>query len=203
MSNIKRATCDALAAYLTARPEFAGINVLAVQADYDDDAECEQVVIMPQRIDFRPWQDDEVDTSVAGKLLVHLGDFEGNVEIRAVALNPATREDLEEKIQAVFFERELAAGVLVLQLAPIVVGGQQYALEPTVGYVLEDEIWNEEKVFDAPRYSYLTVNIAFPALASRGVYTIEQMISALTTDLNSDIPDEQRQVNDDGSTITL
>jgi hypothetical protein len=201
--SIKRATCDALAAYLAARPELAGIPVKAVQADIEDDAECEHIVILPQRMEFRVWQELEADDTVPGKVLINLGDFEGNVEVRAAALSADKREELEEKIQAIFFERELAPGILTLQLDPINVGGVQYGLEPVVAYALDDEIWNEEKVFDAPRYSYLTVAVAFPALVTRNAYTIDQMIAALTTDLDSHTPDEQRLVNEDGSTTTL
>lgn len=203
MSAIKRAMCDALVAHLAARPELAGIHVSAPQADYEDAIAYPHIVVVPQKLDFNVWQEDEVDESVAGQLLIHLGDFEGSVEIRCGALTPFEREGLEEKVWAVFMERELAPGVLVLTAPPISVSGIQYALEPVIAFALADDSWNEEMVFDAPRYSYLTLDAAFPALASRGAYTIDRLILAFTTDLDSNTPDESRQVAGDGSTVTL
>ncbi len=202
-SSVKRAVCDALKDHLSSRPEFVGVNIVAPQQDYEAEVVYPHIVVIPQRMDFNVWQEDEVDESIPGKVLLHIGDFEGSVEIRCGAVTPYAREQLEALVWAAFFEREGAPGMLVLQTDPIAVGGVQYGFQPTVAYAMEDDSWNEEMVFTAPRYTYLTLNTVFPALVGRGAYTIDQMVSAFTTDLSSDTPDEQRQVNADGSTTTL
>lgn len=201
--NIRRAAAEALVAFMASRPEFQGVHLFAASQDYEQDMLYPSIVVLSKRMEFTPWQEDEVDESVPGKVLVRVGDVEGDVEIQCAALSATEREDLEGKVTQLFLERELSPGVIALQTNPLNLGGVQWRHRPVVSYVLGDEDWREEFVFDSERYTFMTVDASLPMYSPRDAKLINQLVLAINYDLGSDVPDEQRQVNEDGSTTTL
>jgi hypothetical protein len=179
------------------------VNFYATQQDYEQDMLYPSIVVVSRKMALMPWQEDEVDVSVPGKVLVRVGDVEGDVDIQCAALSTTEREDLEAKVTQAFLERELAPGIISVRTNPINLGGVQFQHRPVVTYALDDEDWHEEYVFDSERYSFLTVAASLPLYSPRDALRIDQLVLAINYDLGSDIPDEQRQVNEDGTTTTL
>lgn len=203
MSLIKRAACKVLKDYLATQPGLTTVPIHVQGEDYEDDETQPSITIIPGRCEFTPWQDEEADITVDDKILCNVGDFEGSAEIRAVCNFPAQREVLEQCILDAFMSSEFSQGVITGQTPPLTVGGQAYLARAICTFVLKDEDWRDEMVFSSQRYSYLAMDMSFPAFASRTAYTIEQLILAIAFDLASNDPDEARQINQDGSTTSV
>lgn len=207
MSTIKRAALDALASALQA---FTGsVPVKAVQADYEKDMVHPSIQLMPRKFTFNSFNDEELDSSVSDHLLVNVGCFEGQMEIRVGALSRSEREAIQELVWGAFCQDELRSGIIVAQTPAVLVMGTQYLAQATVVAQFPDddgsEEWREEMVFTAERYSYLTVGVSYPALVSRVAYDINELSVAFTEDLTSDDPaiDEEREINQDGTATNI
>lgn len=203
MSSIKRACCDALAKYL--RAQLPGIKVTVPQAPYTQDMEYPSIAIVPRPFNFtEPLQEDEKEEAQPFSYLATVGDFEGQVELRIAANSAFEREELQETISQLFLSTELAPGYLGCETDPVKLGGVQYLYKALASFELTQDDWREEMVFSNERYAYLVLDAEFPALISRGTPTapiglIETLVVAINNDLASDVPDEQRQVQQDGS----
>jgi hypothetical protein len=187
-SQLKQQAAEALADFL--RPYVHAVTgttstpVTATQADYEDEAGHPSVVVLPRRMKFMQWQDDELDESVPDKLLVNVGEFEGTAEIRIVGLGKYERGLVEQAVLDALLSGDVP-GTTVLQAAPVKVGATQYEHEPLIAYTLDEEDWREELVFENERYSFLTLGLNYEAFASRDVWILDQIVLAFTEDLDS------------------
>ena len=203
MSVIKTAMLDAfVAAFQAALNPALGITVEPAAADWEEPQVFPLLRIVPsEKFNFEPWQEEELDDTQPGLLLLEVGSFSGSVELRVCARTKKERELIEDAVQNVLFQREGAPGVLVAQTADLNVGGYATAYSAPVALVFNDEEWREEMVFAKKRYSFLTCEADFPMLVMRtGVYTIEQLVLAFTDDINATTPEEEVIVNCDGTT---
>jgi hypothetical protein len=181
------------------------MKVTTPQVPYTQDMEYPSIAIVPMAFTFaEPLQEDEVEDVQPYTLLVNVGDFEGSVEVRVAANSAFEREEIEQRILELMLSTEFAPGYLGIETDPVRLGGVQYLHRALASFELAREQWREEMVFSNERYSYLTLDTTFPALVSRGsaqqpIYTIETLVLAINHDLASDVPDEQRQVHQDGS----
>ncbi len=90
--------------------------------------------------------------------------------------------------------------MLVVQLDAFTVGGSVNLAVVPVAYVLGDETWTEESVFERKRFSSMTLDVDVPVLVTRtGISDIDTLVAALTHDLASDTPDEQVSITDTGT----
>lgn len=207
MSAIKRAACDAIAAAFQA--QLGSVPIKAIQAAYEKEMVHPSVQLLPKRFTFTAFQDEEVDTTISDRSLVVVGCFEGQVEIRVAALSKKEREDIQDLVWNALNQDEYRIGVLLAQTPAVKVAGTQFVYAATVSCVLPDsdgaEEWREEAVFEASRYSYITLDVSYPAMVNRQVYTIEQLSVAFTEDLTSDNPaiSEERVINQDGTTVNI
>jgi hypothetical protein len=198
VSAIKRAALDALAGAL--QSQIGATPVKAVAASYEKDMVHPSVQLMPRRFTFTAFQDEELDTSVSDRDLVCVGSFEGSVEVRISALSKHEREDLQDAVWNALNQDEYRIGVLLAQTPAVKVAGTQFLYQALVSAVLADSDgsveWRDEMVFDASRYSYITLDVSYPALVNRQAYDIDTLSVAFTEDLDSDTPalDEERQV---------
>jgi hypothetical protein len=192
-----------LADYITA--QIPSLAARAVHAEPEDDATYPSAVVMPRRFVFQPFQEDEVwapDDSM--ERVVEVGAFEGRVELRLYALSAPQREEYEDKLTALFLSRTDAPGVLVVTCPAVTIAGQVSpptevsTYDAPVAFTLDDTEWEDEKVFDKRRYTYLTLGLNLPALLLQSVYTIEEYVLAINHDLASDIPDEEVQITEEG-----
>lgn len=197
-SSIKMAACTALQAALQAA--LPGVTVTVPQAAFNKDVVYPSIAIVPGQFNYDSnFQEHEQDTTVTGQLLVSVGDFEGTVELRLAAQNQFQRQELEEQVLQVFLATEGAPGMLITQTPAVKVGGVQYLYQAIAAFEWDQRAWREEMVFNDERYSYLTLNAAFPALASRQAYTIETLVLAIGHDLEDETVDYEVQINSDGS----
>ncbi len=201
MASIKMAACKALVDFL--QSQLPDVPVSAPQAPYSQDVAYPSIVVVPSQFTFVPYQEEEVDDSQPDNLLVRMGDFEGSVELRIAGTSAFAREELEERVMGLLLN-ENNPGVLVVETAPVRLGGVQYLARAVAGFELTKEAWREEMVFSDERYSFLELDASYPALVSRGsidnpIRLIETLVLAVNHDLASDTADEERNVAIDGS----
>lgn len=197
MSLIKKAAAEALASFIEAQiPELGG-HVFSSWADEENDASWPAVVVLPGRLQFMPWQEDEIDDSDPNILILSVGDFEGTAELRVYAKSQAEREHVGQLVTDLFMSREGAPGVLVAPTKPIalnVIGGTRSpALASTfAAFTFDADEWNEERVFSKKRFQFCDVGMVFPCLVARSVPTILQLLletqAAVALDLSQAAP---------------
>lgn len=196
MSQVKRAAAKALADTIeTQIPELAG-RVFPSWADEENEAAYPAVVVLPGRMKFEPWQEDEIDDSDPNVLVLSVGDFEGEAELRVYAKSEAERERIGQLVTDLFMAREGAPGVLVADTDPIplnVLGSRTPQLGTAhAAFTLDDDEWSEERVFSKKRYQFMNVGVVFPCLVARSVPTILQLViemqAAVALDLTQPAP---------------
>lgn len=183
MSIIKFQACQALADYLSSF--LPGVPVQVGMADYDTPASYPSVVVKPLKYNFRHFQDEEANDTIDSKLLINVGEFEGQVQILVNSTKESERDNISDTIYQAFFQQELASGVVLLSLPTISIGGVDWLSPSNVAFMLTDETWQDERVFDSIRSCNITVDSQLPALVSRNSYTIDQLILSLNNDLSS------------------
>ena len=94
--------------------------------------------------------------------------------------------------------------MLVLVCPAVTIAGQVSpptelsTYDAPVAFTLDESEWQDEKVFDKRRYTYLTLDLVLPALVMQSVATINEYVLAITSDLASDVPDEEVSISEDG-----
>jgi len=204
VANIRTEAAKALGAFIAAQvPEFAGRFVVG-QPDPEKQADYAGLCILPGRYAFESESEEEVDETHATRVLVEVGSLTGSVEVRVYARHQATRDDLEEKVMRALVSREGSPGTIVVTVGGLVFGNVRWDYEAPCTFSLAGSDWNDEFAFEHRRYSFMELDSWLPMLVSReGVYTIEQMVLALTDDLDTDAAAdlvlEQYQVAADGT----
>lgn len=158
--------------------------------------------IIPIRFRYYPQQEHEHKGLSHSVAVFDVGRHQGTIQLRLGANTPAQRWDLEDKILNVFLSQEGRPGVLVTTIEEV--------HDAVVAWELEDDEWNNEKVFTKEFYSILTVRAQIPALITReGVYTIEAIRLSLTEDLSTEFTDlptsaiETVEIDEDGNLTPL
>lgn len=198
--NIKRQALETLKNYLA--PRLAGVHVHAYSAGPEEPAQAPCLVIIGDRFVFQPFQADEVHDPGEGAdyVILDVGSFAGRVEMRLYAKSVPERERLEQAILDAFLETPGAPGVVKTNSPALTVGGQVTLYQAPIAYRLDEEEWREEFAFEGRRFSFLDIEVDFPALVKRAAYTLQDVYLAITEDLTSDSPAEMVLVNDDGTT---
>lgn len=158
--------------------------------------------IIPIRFTYHPMQEFAHKNLGVSRAVFDVGRHQGTVQLRLGATTPAERWELEDKILNVFLQEEGRPGVLVTTIEQV--------HDAVVAWELEEDAWDNEKVFAKEFYSTLTVRVQIPALFVReGVYTIEAIRLSLTEDLRTDytdLPDsaiETVEIDEDGNLTPL
>lgn len=219
MSLIKRAACEAIALRIAGAVSELSSTAKASHADEEVKAAYPSLRVMPGRMTFVPYQEDEIDYTVAGAqpgddpiypndpetgeiasvVLATVGDFEGTVELKLYCDSQKKRETIEGKIMALLLGREGAPGNLVVQTAALTLDANVTLYTATVSCFLDDEDWNEEMVFDKKRMSTLTLQCSFPALITRTIYRMDDVRLAISEDLEATAPDYTVGILSDGT----
>lgn len=208
-SNLKRIAAQTLATWLaTEIPSLVG-KIHTVAPEPTDRAQFPCVAILAQKMNFEPAQADETYWSEDpgegtdiddGKLVMNVGDFTGVCEIRVYAKSVAERESLEEKILHAFMSVEMRPGVVALTTPAVTVNEYVTLYEAPVAFMLDTADWQEEYAFENRRFSFLDLDMIFPALVLRDAYRIEHLQTAINEDLESDTADETVEIDEDGYT---
>jgi len=180
-------------------PDIHQVQVLA--ADPETVACYPNLTILPVgNFEFEPFDVDEI-SSTSDTVTLQIGDFRGRVEIRLAAKSTAEREKLEERIIYEFIKDFYRRGVLVVEVGGFTIGGKIFIGTVPCSFTLEADSWSEEFAFDKKRFAFMDVECTLPALITvRNVYDIDQLVLALTEDLESANPAyDQVEVLDTGS----
>jgi hypothetical protein len=208
-SNLQRGAADVLATLLAAAvPAIPSGQVHAIPEDWNAVAAYPAIGIVPQRSTLTTWQDQELDDTVDGQLLVECGTFEGTFSVRLLAPLAAVREDLEPQILEAFMQDPDRPGVLLGTINNVAIKRASDGVvvaslyNAPVAFALDNDEWRDELVFASKRESFLEVTVQYPLLILRApVYAMNEIFLAMTHDLSSTNPsiDEMVQVNSDGS----
>lgn len=219
-SNLKRIAAQTLATWLVEQvPELEDL-IHTVAPEPTDRAQFPCVAILAQKMSYEPAQADEVywnedvipDPDLDedgdpltdppniddGKLIMNVGAFTGVCEIRVYAKNVAERERLEERILHAFLSVEMAPGVVAITTPAVTVNEYVTLYEAPVAFMLDSADWTEEYAFENRRFSFMDLDMAFPALVVRGAYRLETLQLAITEDLESDTAEETVEIDEDG-----
>lgn len=138
----------------------------------------------------------------------NVGDWQGTVELRLGAKTPSVRYDLENKIEQIFLggrhfidsRYPLADSDDCLRPGVVLIDVPECS-NARIAYELEDDTWNNEKVFSNQWYSIMRVRATLPALVCKPlVHTMDNIRVKLDSNLDT-VTDFTFQVNEDG-TIT-
>lgn len=207
--SMKRVCADAIANYLSANISGLAGKVSAVAAGPETFAECLALKVLPERFVFEPAQQDEVYEADPddGKIVLDVGSYTGLFTLQLFTVNPAERELYEQKILDLFQATEWASGTLFITTPNLLINGYASLYQAEIKVRLDSEEWNDELAFEAKRYSFLEIDIDFPALTTRDISNLtslqivlagvdDDIVSIDDTDL-----DYRVEVQEDGSTI--
>jgi len=183
-------------------PELEG-RVCVGQAPPTKQLKFPHMNIEPRAWTYHPDQEAEVFIPGPSTLVVNVGRHECELEILIGETSNYKRAEYEQRILDVFLSTELRPGVLLAQVTDCADLGDW-----TAAFMLEEDQWRDEKVFDKQFYSMITCTASIPALVTRrGIYSINQLILGLDiTDDPGDgqlpalaAPVEVVQINADGT----
>lgn len=205
-TNLKRIASKTFATWLEGKvPELAG-RVHTVAEGPTEDAGWPCAALVPNVLTFEAFHASPEVWSAAvddGKALVNVGEFTGSYELRIYAKSVGERETLEDKVLHAIMAEPMRRGAVSLLTPAVTVGGLVTLYQAPVGFVLDTIQWNEELAWENRRFSFIDLDVEFPALVVQDAYTITQLIVAINENLESDVPDEEFQVNEDGTTTEI
>ncbi len=207
MANLKRIVAQTFADWLAGQvPELVG-NIHTVQSGPNETSTYPCAALISNTLAFEPFQawevwaqdPDAVPFVEDGKVLINVGDFTGDYELRLYAQSVTERENLEEKVLHAMLAEAWRPGVVSLATPAVTVNSFTTLYEAPCAFMVEREVWQEEFAFENRRFAFLDLTVQFPALILRSdTYTVTQMILALTEDLGSDTPTDSVEVSEDG-----
>ena len=180
-------------------------RVMQVPPDQSWAAPC-LAIIPPEKHAFYRQQESEHDKPTPSSLVVEVGWWTGTAQLRLAHATPAQRNEFEEKITQLFWQRENAGGVL---LSPVT-ACRDYG-RFTASWELEDSGWDDEFAFSSQHWSVSELSVTIPALVTRqGVYAIDDLRLGLTQDFTTpatsaafDAMPGHVRVNEDGTITPL
>lgn len=160
------------------------------------------VALIPQKFSFLPHQADErdhvrdVDRDFGPMTAIfNVGTWQGTVQVRIGAKDPETRYRLEYYIEQTFLgnidgtapdardiagEGFLRPGVMLIDIPD--------CDDARCSFELEDDTWENEKVFTNEWYSIMNITANIPALVrAKGIPEIETLQLSLTQDLDTSV----------------
>lgn len=129
------------------------------------------LTIIPVSRRYLPDQAEEVHDAGPSTVILDVGNFETLVQMRLEHDTPEERAEVEEKILALFLEREGGPGVLVTPVLSAPQFGTFIA-----SWELEDDEWTDDLAFNNEYESLITLTGHIPALITRrGAYRIRDL----------------------------
>lgn len=158
------------------------------------------VSLVPQRFSFLPHQADERDhvrgedrSFQARSAVFDVGTWQGTVEIRVGAKTPFQRYELEYKLEQVFLgnadgtapDAQDRAGSLWMRPGVILIDVPECD-NARCAFEMEDDTWDNEKVFANEWFSIMRVTANIPALVrAKNIPTIDTLELSLTENLET------------------
>lgn len=155
-------------------------HVFLGQQTYNQKACYPALVIEPVRLRYQPEQEQERFEPDATHLVTSVGTYVATVQLKLGAAQEFQRWDLQERVSRVFLETEGHAGILLTT----VVSAPEYGRFLSAWSLEEDE-WQDERVFDNQFWSTMTIEGQIPALVTRaGISKIETLAVGMTSDFS-------------------
>lgn len=176
-TNIKRLILDALAAQLATVDGLAG-RVSPLQAGPEQQAQYPSLMLVPSTFALETWSATEVfhnEDTDDGLVLMDVGEFTGQVEMRLYARNVPEREDYEQRVLNMFLADPDAPGSIRVTTPPLQLGDYVTLYEAAIVVRLMNELWREEFAFESRRYTFMDLEFAYPALIAVEAHTIERL----------------------------
>lgn len=127
-----------------------------------------------------------------GVTVFRVGDWTADVEMRLGSTNAQERYTVGEKIERLFFDGTGSCTELAdvgNHYRPGIILADVPGAEARVAYLLGDETWEDEKVFEQQLYSNMMLQVELPILIARyNVPTIGELRLALTESLETIAP---------------
>lgn len=173
-------------------------NICAGPGTQDHKEVFPSLAIVPIRFSFYPDQADEHDyisganaVEANGLTYFNVGRWEGTLELRLGEKTPFKRYEFEHRIEQIFLGnvtgtgpdyvdqgRDMRPGILLVDVPEC---------KARCAFELEDDAWENEKVFSNKWYSVLRINAVLPALVeAKSPPLIENLYLSLTHDLETD-----------------
>lgn len=154
--------------------------VKVVQVPPDQRIKFPCLAIVPSTFRFESAQERihaEPDLTSA---VFNVGRWIGTMQFRIGAATPAERYRLEEKVAALFMQREGAPGLLMTEAADLMMGDYMASWE------LDDAEWDDDLAFSSQHWAVTTFTGTIPALVTRtGMYMINTLKIGLTQDFEA------------------
>lgn len=176
-TNLKRIVADTIAAYISSAITGLNGNVKATAAGPEENFVAPAVRLLPQSAMFEPSNADEVYAKDPddGKLVYQVGDFTTEIQLELWCKTKPEREQFEQAILDLFLADPWAPGTLILQTPSLTINGyvSLYAAEIKVRLTANE--WQEELAFEGHRYTFLSLDIDYPALTSIDAADLETL----------------------------
>jgi hypothetical protein len=191
VTNIKYAALDTFARYV--KTEIG----LESKVFFSEEAEVKypSLAVVSRAFTFMPWQAVERNLPYtdpdysATDSLYEVGGFEGELELRLYARSAPEREDWTQRLVNLFMKDEGRPGIVILFTPDVVIEDRNTLFAAPCSFILEDEEWRDEAVFTDKRYTYATIQAAFPALISKPAANIETLYLAWSDNLAATVGD--------------
>lgn len=169
------------ASILAAVPDLAG-HIYVGQVPPNVKLCDPTLVVHAVRWRYQPQQEVEHLASEASTTVVfNVGRHIATVQLRLYTSTPAKRYEYQELISNVFLGTEGHPGVLLTTVTAYPALGNYLA-----AWELQEEEWEDEKVFDSQYWGITVLNGIIPALVTRAnVYTIDELRLGLTADFET------------------
>lgn len=197
-------------AIVDAVPEFGDgqMHVVISQAPPNKKLCLPSLVIDPVRFRYLPDQESEHFEPDPARLVLNVGRHEATVQLRLAAATPFERYELQDKLVDLFLRTEGHPGVLMTPVSACPALGEFLA-----SWEMDEDEWQDEKVFDVQYWGMVTLTGVIPALVTRGVHRMEDIRLGLTGDFEtafgsanvaaSSSTVEVVRINEDGTFTTL
>lgn len=134
------------------------------------------LVIDAVRFRFEADQDWEVFEPTPDKLVENVGRHVATVQLRLAVATAGERYDYQDKLTNLFLSTPGHAGILLTRVTACEALGAFVA-----AWEMDDDEWQDEKVFDSVFWDVMTLTGQIPALVTReGVFRIDDLRLGLT-----------------------
>lgn len=200
--NIKRDICNAIASYLSTNVAGLSGRVSSRFPGPETETQFPSAMIETSRFMFWPDNPDEVYAAAIddGKVVMSVGEFAGDAELRVYAKTVTERETIEQRIMDLFLGTQDGAGTLYIPTGNLTVAGYPTLHSVEVKCRIDSADWQEEFAFENRRYSFIDLTFGFPALVARNAHTIDSLQTKLAELEDVDGSDgESVEIQNDGS----
>lgn len=203
-TNMKRLTAETVASYLASNVAGLSGKVSALQEGPENVQDYPSAALMPVQFTYVPQSEyDEVyelSGSDDGKVVLDVGEFQGLMRLELYARTKPEREQYEQALMDLFLASPGSPGTLFITTPNLTINGYVSLYSVELKVRLNTEEWREEYSFESKRFSFIELEVAYPALTARNAITAQTLELALSDAVDSNTPIDIVTIQVDGST---